>query len=227
MMNPVDLKPYFNNPRHNDKAVQGIVQSIREFGFQVPIIVDIYNVIITGHTRYKAALLLDLSEVPVIIADNLSPVQAKAFRIRDNVSESTWDDEKLTLEFAELAELSFDLALTGFTFDLPLDQSAILQKNNETKNVETKNLSTSANKSEEDFFDIPDDLNVGMPAESNAGSGAKQTKVYSIKFGKNEIFTTEEEFNNFEKVLRLYLQKKSNDLFFIGWLIEDKLNELS
>ena len=74
-----ELKPYENNPRHNDEAVQYVANSIREFGFKVPIIIDKDNVIIAGHTRLKAAELLGLEEVPCIRADDLTEEQAKAF----------------------------------------------------------------------------------------------------------------------------------------------------
>ena len=108
--------PYANNPRHNDgEAVERVAASIKEYGFKQPIIVDKDNVIVAGHTRYKAAHKLGIDKVPVIKADDLTPAQIKAFRIADNrVAEySSWDNELLTIELEGLQELDFDLDLTG------------------------------------------------------------------------------------------------------------------
>ena len=98
-----ELIPYSNNPRNNDSAVDAVAASIKEFGFKVPIVVDKNNVIVAGHTRYKASLELDLKEVPCIIADDLTDEQVKAFRLADNkVSEkSEWNFEALDEELAE------------------------------------------------------------------------------------------------------------------------------
>ena len=107
------LTPYHNNPRHNEKAVAAVAESIREFGFKVPIVIDSDGVIVAGHTRHKAAQKLGLKKVPCIIADDLTPEQIKAFRVADNkVSElSEWDFEKLE---QELAGLSLDMERFGF-----------------------------------------------------------------------------------------------------------------
>ena len=79
-----EIKPYENNPRHNESAVDAVAQSIKEFGFKNPIIVDKHKVIIAGHTRYKAAQQLGLEEVPCIIDSDLTEKQAKAYRLVDN-----------------------------------------------------------------------------------------------------------------------------------------------
>lgn len=88
-----DLIPYSRNPRKNDEAVPMVMNSIKEFGFKVPIVVDKNNIIVCGHTRFKAALKLGLETVPCIVADDLSDEQIKAFRLADNkVSEKAeWD----------------------------------------------------------------------------------------------------------------------------------------
>lgn len=108
-----DLIPYENNPRHNDDAVDYVAESIKEFGFKVPIIIDKGNVIVAGHTRYKAAKKLGINEVPCLVADDLTDEQIKAFRLADNkVAEiATWDFEKLDLE---LSTLEMDMELFGF-----------------------------------------------------------------------------------------------------------------
>lgn len=116
MMSPDDLIPYQDNPRINDLAVGVVADSIREFGFKNPIIVDKDKVIIAGHTRHKAAKRLGLDEVPVIIADDLTPEQVKAFRIMDNKSSefAEWDYMKLLGEIKGLEEADYDINLTGF-----------------------------------------------------------------------------------------------------------------
>jgi ParB/RepB/Spo0J family partition protein len=108
-----ELKPYENNPRFNDDAVEYVANSIKEFGFKVPIVIDKDNVIVAGHTRYKASLELGLNEVPCIIADDLTEEQIKAFRLVDNkVSEkSSWDIELLD---EELNQLGLNMNKFGF-----------------------------------------------------------------------------------------------------------------
>jgi DNA modification methylase len=111
------IKPYDNNPRLNDDAVDAVAASIQAFGFRQPIVTDEYDVIIVGHTRYKAALKLGLKKIPVHVAKGLSPAQAKAYRLADNQTAtlSAWDDNKLPIELAALQEMDFDLDLTGFS----------------------------------------------------------------------------------------------------------------
>src|SRR5262245_39834544 len=116
-MRPITgIKPYEQNPRLNDEAVDAVVRSIREFGFRQPIVVDTEGVIICGHTRYKAALQLGLEKVPVHIAKDLSPEQIKAYRIADNQTASlaAWDYDLLPIELAELQGMNYDLDLLGF-----------------------------------------------------------------------------------------------------------------
>jgi DNA modification methylase len=113
------IRPYEQNPRLNDDAVDAVAASIREFGFRQPIVVDEEGVIIVGHTRYKAAIQLGLTVVPVHVAKGLTPAQAKAYRIADNQTAtlSQWNDDLLPVELAELKELGFDLDKTGFSAD--------------------------------------------------------------------------------------------------------------
>ena len=103
-----DIKPYENNPRVNDAAVDAVAKSIQKFGWRQPIVVDKDGVIVVGHTRYKAALKLGLEIVPVHVAADLTPAQAKAYRIADNQTAtlSQWDDDKLPLELAALQEMN-------------------------------------------------------------------------------------------------------------------------
>lgn len=109
-----DLKPYKNNPRNNDGAVEIVKKSIEEYGFKVPVIIDKNNEIIAGHTRIKAAKELGLEQVPTIQVSDLTPEQIKAFRIMDNKSQefSFWDEEKLIDEFGQMGD---EIINTGFT----------------------------------------------------------------------------------------------------------------
>lgn len=115
MMGLKDIKPYEKNPRRNDKSVDFVANSIKEFGFKVPIVIDKDDVIVCGHTRYKAAKKLKMQEVPCIMADDLTDKQIKAFRLADNkVGESSeWDDDFLDDELALLDD-DFDMEEFGF-----------------------------------------------------------------------------------------------------------------
>lgn len=117
---PLDkIIPYVNNPKkHPEEQIKKIASSILEFGFKVPIIVDKDYVIIAGHGRYEAAKRIGLKEVPVIVADDLTPAQVRAFRIADNrVAESEWNLEALAAELEQLKEIDYNLELTGFNED--------------------------------------------------------------------------------------------------------------
>jgi len=113
------IRPYERNPRHNDHAVEAVAQSIRQFGFRQPIVVDSDGVIVCGHTRYKAALKLGLEKVPVHVATDLSAEQIKAYRIADNKAAdlAAWDYELLPIELAAIQGDGFDLELLGFSQD--------------------------------------------------------------------------------------------------------------
>lgn len=129
-----DLKPYVNNPRFNDEAVEYVANSIKEFGFKVPIVIDKNNEIVAGHTRYKASLELGLKEIPCIVADDLNEEQIKAFRLADNkVSEkSTWNFELLGEELEDL-----DLNMEDFGFDnIDLEENEIERKDLSNKEFE-------------------------------------------------------------------------------------------
>lgn len=111
-----DLRPYEKNPRQNERAADAVAKSIEQFGFKVPIVIDADNVIVCGHTRYKAAQKLGLESVPCIIADDLTPEQVKAFRLADNkVSElAQWDDAFLLDELGDLEPFNIDMSDFGF-----------------------------------------------------------------------------------------------------------------
>ena len=113
------VKPYEKNPRFNDDAVDAVAKSIKEFGWQQPIVVDCEMVVIAGHTRLKAAERLGLTEVPVIVADNLTPDQVKAYRIADNKTGelAEWNYDLLPFEIKDLQDANFDLSILGFDSD--------------------------------------------------------------------------------------------------------------
>ena len=114
-----DLIEYAGNPRKNDAVVDKMVGCIKEFGFRIPIVAKSDGTVVDGHLRLKAARKLGLEEVPVVIADDLSEAQIKAFRLVANQSANwaEWDEELLKLELEELKEMNFDLGLTGFDLD--------------------------------------------------------------------------------------------------------------
>lgn len=110
------IRPYEQNPRHNDDAVDAVAASLEEFGFRQPIVVDADGVIVCGHTRYKAALQLGLTKVPVHVARDLTPEQIRGYRIADNKTSdlSDWNYDILPIELSELRDGGFDLSLLAF-----------------------------------------------------------------------------------------------------------------
>lgn len=117
-----EVKPYPNNPRQNGDAVEKVANSLKEFGWQQPIVVDKNNVVIVGHTRLRAAKRLGYEEVPVIVADNLSDEQVKAYRLADNkVAEfSIWEDDLLAAELSGIDQL--DMGNFGFDLSFEIDE---------------------------------------------------------------------------------------------------------
>lgn len=141
LMALTDIIPYENNPRNNEEAVEKVANSIKEFGFNQPIVVDKDNVIIVGHTRYLAAQELGLTEAPVIVAGNLSDEQARAYRLADNKTGELagWDFEKLALELEQIE----DINMSDFGFiegsDLDITDDDFLS-DNQIKEKEPKKV---------------------------------------------------------------------------------------
>ena len=108
-----EIRPYENNPRKNDKAVDAVAASIQQYGFLVPLVISADHTIVTGHTRYKAAQRLGLATAPCVVADDLTDEQIRAFRLVDNkVAEiAEWDMDMLSVELADIAA---DLSTFGF-----------------------------------------------------------------------------------------------------------------
>ena len=116
-LRPIEsIRPYENNPRFNDTAVDAVIASIKEFGWRQPIVVDGEGMIVVGHTRHKAALKMGLQQIPVHVATDLTPAQVKAYRIADNQTASIaqWNYDLLPLEILALKDLDFDVNLLGF-----------------------------------------------------------------------------------------------------------------
>lgn len=116
-----EIHPYERNPRKNEEAVDYVANSIKEFGFKVPIVIDKNGIIVAGHTRYKAAKKMNLKEVPCVVADDLTEEQIKAYRLADNkVAEfSEWDFELLDMELENICEI--DMLDFGFDFKEELE----------------------------------------------------------------------------------------------------------
>ena len=120
---PIDkVTPYAENPRDNDAAVKYVANSIKEFGFKQPIVVDSDGIIIVGHTRLKAAKKLKLKEVPVLVAKDLTPGKVKAYRLADNKTNelSDWDDDLLLKELNDIQD--FDMTDFGFDDDTEIEE---------------------------------------------------------------------------------------------------------
>lgn len=117
MLKLSNLKPYENNPRVNDEASIELQKSIKAFGFRIPMVITADNVIVCGHTRYKAAQALGLEEVPCIRCEGMTEEQIRAFRIADNKygELSHWDNELLRGELSALKDIDFDLNCLGFS----------------------------------------------------------------------------------------------------------------
>lgn len=142
-----ELIPYENNARINDKAVEAVAKSIKEFGMKNPIIIDTNNTIIAGHTRLKALKSLGVNTAPCIVADDLTEEQIKAFRIADNSTAqiADWDMEKL---MAELETIDYDMSQYGLA-----EQMAEIEKIiDENKEVE------------DDDYEMPDDIEIRIKA---------------------------------------------------------------
>lgn len=171
MMPIGDVVPYEKNPRLNDQAVDAVASSIREFGFKVPIVVDSKGVVVSGHTRLKAAKTLGLGEVPVIVADDLDDTKIKAFRLADNkVAElADWDESLLIKELEELADLDYDMG--QFDFEIDLDDA---------------DGNGSGEDGSDDIGDIPDNINVMETFALNVivKDEAEQAELYEEMLGR-------------------------------------------
>ena len=125
--------PYDKNPRFNDEAVKYVAESIKQFGFKVPIIIGQDNVIVAGHTRLKAAKELGYKTVPCIVADDLTPEQIKAFRLADNkvAEKAEWDFDLLGDELDDI--LNIDMESFGFDFEIEEEEQEVQEDDYEAE----------------------------------------------------------------------------------------------
>ena len=152
-----ELIPYENNPRNNDDAIEYVANSIREFGFMQPIVIDSQGVIVAGHTRYKASKKLGLKEVPCLIADQLTEEQVNAYRLADNkVSEvATWNDDLLKVE---LDNIDFDMSVFGFNDfneEIEDDKTEPIKENERQRTMNGYNLDEFDEYRADGFYQMP------------------------------------------------------------------------
>ncbi|MCC0739353.1 ParB N-terminal domain-containing protein [Clostridioides sp. ZZV14-5902] len=144
-LNLEDIKPYENNPRINDNAIEKVVNSIKKFGFNNPITVDKNYVIVTGHTRYEASKILNLKQVPCLVLKDLTEEEIRAYRLADNKTGefSDWEFDKLTKELVEIENI--DMSTLGFNIQMfedlgVLDSDFILDEELEEKEKKGKSV---------------------------------------------------------------------------------------
>ena len=202
------IKPYENNPRRNDSAVDAVADSIRQFGMKVPLVIDKDNVIVTGHTRYKACLKLGMDKVPCIKADDLTDDQVKAFRVVDNrVAEiASWDLDKLNVE---LGEIDMDMSDFDFSFaDMAEEDDGYYGDERERTNkaynmdlIDTENLTN-------DFWQMPIIKNDGFVPKDLIGFNYAKTsknKAVGIHFFLDD-YQFERVWNAPEKYLNVLME---------------------
>ena len=148
--------PYDKNPRHNEESIKHVAESIKQFGFRQPIVIDKTGVIIAGHTRHKAAQLLKLKTVPVHVATDMTAKQIRAYRIADNSAgeKSTWDKNLLEAEIAELSDFDFSM------FGIEAEAETLADKTEEKLTEKIKKLKEKGH------------LNAGKPIILSANSGS-------------------------------------------------------
>ena len=141
------LIEYIRNPRNNDAVVDKMVDCIKEYGFRIPIVAKSDGSVVDGHLRLKAARKLGLKEVPVVLADDLTEAQIKAFRLVANQSANwaEWDKDLLRLELLDLKGMDFDLNLTGFDLsevDRLIQENKTIQEDEFEEDIEEKEVIT-------------------------------------------------------------------------------------
>lgn len=153
-----ELRPYRKNPRINDDAVKYVAESIRRFGFKVPVVIDSSNVIVAGHTRLKAAKQLGMDTIPCVVADDLSPEEIRAFRLADNkvAEKSKWDADLLTEELEGIT----DIDMSAFDFDIPGEEETEEEddepgENERQRTADAYNLDSYDEKRTAGFYQMP------------------------------------------------------------------------
>ena len=226
-----DLIPYANNPRKK-QAIDKVASSIKEFGWQQPIVVDQDMVIVVGHTRYQAAQKLGLDKVPVQIATGLTDAQIKAYRLLDNRAnqDALWDDDMLKIEVQDIDKMDIDLALTGFDEKeldklLFVEQDGLTDEDAVPEDVEPKvklgelwqlgnhRLLCGDSTSEADVAKLMDNQKADMVFTDPPYNVAFNGRSGKFDVIKNDNLKTEE-FNSFiDKFLDVMLKSKINTYY--------------
>ena len=190
-----DLILYENNPRNNDNAVDKVAESIKEFGFNVPVVIDKNDVVITGHTRIKACRKLNIENIPTIKAGDLSPEQVKAYRLADNkIGElAEWDFNMLENELEQLSEMDLDFDMTDFGFT-------------------SEDMNKSLLSGEEDEY-----LDINF--EGKEGNTSFDRK---LTFSNKTVIITEEEEEMLVEVFEDYVKEKGVMFGFVRWLLNER-----
>lgn len=196
-----EITPYDNNPRQNDETVQKLAESIQEFGFLQPIVLDKHNIIVVGDTRYKAAKLIGKETVPVIIADHLTDEQAAAYRIADNkiAETSEWDLDKLEEEFEKFQSIKSEW----------WDQQLV--------DVVGNHYTEESFEDSNDIDELPDN----KKGKKNSSDTATNKRIDLLVFGKTKIPLTETESQNLESYIQEYLNRTSSLYGFVEYLLRD------
>lgn len=217
------ITPYFNNPRINDDAVDIVITSIEEFGFQVPIIVDKDNVIVAGHTRWQAAKRLGMDMIPTIVAKDLTPEKAKAFRIMDNkaAEAAKWDWGKLAVEFTDLEALDCNMDALGF--DL-LEVEKVMLDHTDESGSDSRSSNYTENDRPRGTDDDDDDGYVDTREAKGDGTSPKENHTGNPIIQYSIIFNTEDEQQQWFAYLRL-LKSKYPELPTIAERLIAHINE--
>lgn len=192
------VKPYPGNPRRNDAAVDKVAESIREFGWQQAIVVDLEGVVIAGHTRLLAAKKLGLAKVPVKVAEELTAEQVRAYRIADNrtAEEADWDLALLKIELDDLLQVGVDLSLTAFD---PLQLEEVFAQ-------EVKRLSLPDSKKE--ILD-PEEPEEKKPSEPTFRNNIPEFEPMDLlEFGSHQLTVGHENLELMKKIVRLVRDEK-------------------
>ncbi len=197
------IKPYEKNPRKNDAAVNGVAESIRQFGFQQPIVIDKNGVIVAGHTRYKAAKKLGLKTVPCVRAETLTEEQTKAYRILDNkLNElSSWDLETLK---TELESVDFDFA--GFDVELPSFEQKRNDFDNHNAIEDEGELTLYPEYEDEDECDYERSVDLNNGLDENILNGVSHSEDGESSAQKEAIRETEQ----INRVIIVYNAEREN-----------------
>lgn len=177
MRSIADVIPYENNPRVNDKAVEAVAASLKEFGFKQPIVVDSAGVIVVGHTRLKAAKLLGMDKVPVVVADDLTDEQIKAYRLADNKTAelAEWDFGKLQEEMDALKDV--DMSVFGF-----IDESEFYGEDftlDDSDKSEFVTMTLTLHEKQADAIKAAMDA-VGEPRETFGNTNSHGNAIYEV-----------------------------------------------